>query len=40
MHSHGATLQDLFTLRYGKFDRFADVVIYPETHEQCEVILS
>lgn len=38
MHSHGSTLMEVFTLRYGKFDRFADVVIYPESHDQCEVI--
>ncbi len=39
MHSHGATLMEIFNLRYGIFDRFADVVIYPESHQQCEVTL-
>ncbi len=39
MHSHGATLRELYTLRYGKFLRFTDVVIYPASHEQCEKIV-
>lgn len=33
MHSHGATLQEVFALRKGSFKRVADVVIYPETHD-------
>ena len=33
MHSHGATLQEVFTLRHGVFVRCADVVLYPESHE-------
>ena len=37
MHSHGATLQEVFTLRHGAFKRCADVVLYPESHEQIEV---
>jgi alkyldihydroxyacetonephosphate synthase len=37
MHSHGSSLQDVFTLRYSKFARFADIVIYPADHNQCEV---
>jgi alkyldihydroxyacetonephosphate synthase len=40
MHSHGATLAEVFTLRHGKFERCVDVVIYPESHEQVEVYLS
>jgi hypothetical protein len=32
-HSHGCTLEEVFTLRHGSFKRCADVVIYPETHE-------
>mmetsp|Transcript_45797 Transcript_45797/g.33523 ORF Transcript_45797/g.33523 Transcript_45797/m.33523 type:complete len:324 (+) Transcript_45797:331-1302(+) len=39
MHSHGATLLDVFVLRYGKFERFADVVIYPENDEHVENVL-
>jgi len=34
MHSHGATFQEITALRYGKFDRFVDVVVYPATTEQ------
>ena len=37
MHSHGATLQEVFILRHGSFKRVVDVVIYPESHEQVEV---
>jgi alkyldihydroxyacetonephosphate synthase len=33
MHSHGATLQEIFILRNGNFKRVVDVVIYPESHE-------
>jgi alkyldihydroxyacetonephosphate synthase len=33
MHSHGATLQEVFILRHGNFKRVADVVIYPESNE-------
>mmetsp|Transcript_24105 Transcript_24105/g.23710 ORF Transcript_24105/g.23710 Transcript_24105/m.23710 type:complete len:187 (+) Transcript_24105:149-709(+) len=39
MHSHGATLLDVFVLRYGKFKRFADLVLYPETNEHVETIV-
>ncbi len=38
MHSHGATLAEIFILRHGKFNRCVDVVIYPGSHEQVEVI--
>lgn len=33
MHSHGATLAEVFTLRHGSFNRTADVVIYPQNHD-------
>ena len=39
MHSHGADLEGLTTLRYGAFKRFADCVIYPESTEHCEKIV-
>lgn len=39
MHSHGATLAEVFTLRHGTFSRCVDVVIYPQTHEQVETIV-
>ena len=29
MHSHGASLRELFILRYGKFEKFVDLVLYP-----------
>jgi len=32
MHSHGATLQEVFILRHGSFI-ISDVVIYPDSHE-------
>lgn len=35
--SHGATLQEVFILRHGKFPRTVDVVVYPDTHDQVEV---
>lgn len=38
MHSHGATLAEVFTLRHGTFKRCVDVVIYPDNHAQVEVI--
>ena len=36
-HSHGCTLEEVFILRNGTFKRCADVVIYPESHDQVEV---
>lgn len=39
MHSHGATLAEVFTLRHGSFKRCPDVVIYPGSHEQVETIV-
>jgi len=39
MHSHGHSLQEIFRLRYGKFNRVVDLVLYPESHEQVEQIV-
>lgn len=39
MHSHGATFQEIFALRYTKFQRFVDVIIYPYTTEHCELMV-
>ncbi len=39
MHSHGATLQEVFILRQGSFKRCVDVVIYPNSTEDVEVRL-
>ena len=33
MHSHGATLAEVFTLRHGQFKRCIDMVVYPESHD-------
>jgi hypothetical protein len=33
MHSHGASLREIFALRFGRFDRYVDVVIYPGSTE-------
>lgn len=35
MHSHGACLQEVWQLRYTKIDKVADVVIYPNSTEDC-----
>jgi len=40
MHSHGATLMEVFTLRHGKFEKFVDVVIYPDNQQQVEKIVT
>ena len=39
MHSHGATLAEVYTLRHGSFKRCPDVVIYPASHDQVENIV-
>ena len=39
MHSHGASLREVFNLRYGKFERYIDVVVYPSSTEQVEKIV-
>lgn len=33
MHSHGASLREVFNLRYHKFERCVDVVLYPKSTE-------
>lgn len=39
MHSHGASLREVFNLKFHKFERCVDVVIYPTSKEHCEVIV-
>lgn len=39
LHVHGHTAEEMFKLKFGKFDRTPDVVVWPESHEQCEVIV-
>jgi alkyldihydroxyacetonephosphate synthase len=29
MHSHGATVREVFALRFGRFEKYVDVVVYP-----------
>ena len=40
MHSHGATLAEVFTLRHGVFPRCVDVIVYPDSHQQVERIVA
>lgn len=40
MHSHGASLREVFALRYGRFERYVDVVVYPSSTEQVEKIVT
>ena len=40
MHSHGATLAEVFTLRHGVFPRCVDVIVYPDNHQQVERIVA
>lgn len=39
MHSHGASLREVFALRYGRFERYCDVVLYPGTSEHVQKIV-
>lgn len=39
MHSHGASLREVFALRYGSLEKCVDVVVYPGTHEHVEAIV-
>lgn len=36
LHSHGHTLREVYALKHGKFDRFADCVVFPGSHEHVE----
>eukprot|EP01006_Ploeotia_vitrea_P036000 TRINITY_DN65957_c11_g2_i1.p2 TRINITY_DN65957_c11_g2~~TRINITY_DN65957_c11_g2_i1.p2 ORF type:complete len:546 (+),score=296.86 TRINITY_DN65957_c11_g2_i1:186-1823(+) len=38
-HGHGHTCQEIWELRYGKFPRVPDMVLYPGSHEDVEVIV-
>jgi hypothetical protein len=33
MHSHGASLREVFALRFGRFDRYVDLVLYPSSND-------
>lgn len=36
MHSHGSSFQEVHNLRNSSFERNADMVVYPGSHEDCE----
>jgi alkyldihydroxyacetonephosphate synthase len=37
MHSYGHTLQEMYMLKFGKFGRYCDVVLYPKNNSETEV---
>lgn len=39
LHTHGHTAEEMYRLKFGSFDRTPDAVVWPESHEQCEVIV-
>jgi alkyldihydroxyacetonephosphate synthase len=39
MHSHGASLREVFALRYGRFERYCDVVLYPGSSDHVQKII-
>ena len=39
MHSHGASLREIYNLRYDRFAKYVDVVVYPKTHEDVVKII-
>jgi alkyldihydroxyacetonephosphate synthase len=39
LHSHGHTLREVYALKHGKFERFADCVVFPGCHEHVEGIV-
>jgi hypothetical protein len=39
IHARGESQFEITTMRCGKFKRYPDVVLYPGSHEHCEVII-
>lgn len=39
MHSHGATFQEVDQLRYGTIPRPVDMILYPTSTENCDLIV-
>ena len=39
LHSHGHTLREVYAIKHGKFERFADCVVFPGSHEHVERIV-
>ena len=40
MHSHGASLREVYNLKFHKFERYVDVVVYPTSKEHTEAIVA
>ena len=40
IHAHGQTLEEMFTLRNGQFERVPDCVVWPSKHEDVEHLVS
>jgi alkyldihydroxyacetonephosphate synthase len=40
LHAHGHSCQEIYQLKWGSFDRFPDLIIFPENHESIEKIVS
>ncbi|EGR32374.1 hypothetical protein IMG5_085430 [Ichthyophthirius multifiliis] len=38
-HSHGHSLQDIFALRHGSFQRIVDVIVYISSHQEAELLI-
>ena len=39
MHSHGASLREIYNLRYNRFAKYVDVVVYPKNYEDVVKII-
>lgn len=39
-HAHGHSMHDIYILRYGKFDRVPDAVVFPRSHAEVEAIVA
>jgi len=40
MHSHGASLREIFALRYTRFERYVDLVVMPGSTEHVEKLIA
>jgi alkyldihydroxyacetonephosphate synthase len=39
MHSHGASLREIFNLRFGRFDKYVDIVVYPSSTDHVKQLV-
>ena len=39
-HGHGQTLEEMFTLRNGQFERVPDCVVWPTKHDDVELLVN